>query len=417
MRTWLLVAAIGCNSSNHGVVDGASDSASDGASDGEAANDASYDAPIPLLDAYVPALPVVAWHDNVTGNFEIYARQWNGTVWAGLGGSESAGGISNTVGDSEVPSVVLGSDELPIVAWSEYVGSISQLYLKRWNGTSWQEIGGSATDLGVSQINGVTTGAQLPSLAIDHHGRIVVAWQQTNTAGRLISCLRRWNGSVWEELAGSASGNCLGSDASAPSIAIDVFDRIVIAWSQSGPSICDVYVKRWTGTTWEALGNSATGNGISGTQNTGRPNVLIGTDGNPLIAWPTDFTLFDVARWDGVAWQRLGTPAANNLCGTPKPGFTLDPAGQLVLRVATSGATFRWDGTAWQPRPAPSGRYSESLARDGDGLIAAWPEPLGSNQFDIYVQRWDGSQWLPLNHLNVSNTPTGISDFPSIASR
>ncbi len=44
----------------------------------------------------VVAMPVVAWQDGAGGDQEIYLRRWNGTAWEELDGSASGGGVSNT---------------------------------------------------------------------------------------------------------------------------------------------------------------------------------------------------------------------------------------------------------------------------------------------------------------------------------
>ncbi len=93
----------------------------------------------------VVAMPVVAWQDGAGGDQEIYLRRWNGTAWEELDGSASGGGVSNTpigassVGQSEAPAVALGPDGSPVVAWVERVASSDlEVYVRRWNGSTWE---------------------------------------------------------------------------------------------------------------------------------------------------------------------------------------------------------------------------------------------------------------------------------------
>ena len=51
---------------------------------------------------------------------EIYIKQWNGSSWEEIGtGSASGGGISNTSGDSKNPSIAINDSGNPIGAWSD----------------------------------------------------------------------------------------------------------------------------------------------------------------------------------------------------------------------------------------------------------------------------------------------------------
>src|SRR5207249_1694547 len=62
----------------------------------------------------------VAWSDARRGNDEIYVAKYTpGTGWQQLAGSAEEGGVSNALASSRRPSITLGADGNPIVAWSE----------------------------------------------------------------------------------------------------------------------------------------------------------------------------------------------------------------------------------------------------------------------------------------------------------
>ena len=98
----------------------------------------------------------VAWEDDGGGDWEIYVRRWNGTIWEEVGsGSASGGGISDNGGWSRSPSLAVAPDGMPHVAWSDDSGGDYEIYLLRWNGSSWEEVGaGSATGGGISDNGG-----------------------------------------------------------------------------------------------------------------------------------------------------------------------------------------------------------------------------------------------------------------------
>jgi len=91
----------------------------------------------------VPAMgsegPFVAW--NATGTASINLRQWTGTEWAGLGGSETQTGLGPAYYDI-APAVATTPAGMPMVAWS---GGGAAVFLRYWSGTAWEGLDGSAS--------------------------------------------------------------------------------------------------------------------------------------------------------------------------------------------------------------------------------------------------------------------------------
>src|SRR3989304_5489177 len=67
-------------------------------------------------------------------------------------GSAVGEGISSGIGDSGWPAIAIGSDGYPIICWQTNCDySPAEIYVKRWNGSAWVEIGkGSASGGGIS---------------------------------------------------------------------------------------------------------------------------------------------------------------------------------------------------------------------------------------------------------------------------
>lgn len=61
----------------------------------------------------------------------------------------------------------------PVVAWSYAANGSGEIYLKRWNGSAWEELADSGTGGGVSQTPTSSIGA---AVAIGSHGNPSVAW-------------------------------------------------------------------------------------------------------------------------------------------------------------------------------------------------------------------------------------------------
>ena len=75
--------------------------------------------------------PVVAWEFGVSSsNHEIYIKRWDGKAWVEVGkGSGSLGGISNNKGASSEPALALDASGNPIVAWSDNTSKKFEIYV------------------------------------------------------------------------------------------------------------------------------------------------------------------------------------------------------------------------------------------------------------------------------------------------
>jgi len=263
--------------------------------------------------------PIVAWHDNSPGerNYEIYVRRWDGSAWVEVGtGSATGGGISSNAGYSTHPSLAIAPDGTPYVAWSDDSNRSGnpEIYVRRWDSNHWVEVGtGSATGGGVS---GSADIAVFPSIAIAPDGTPYVAWA---TYAEIY--VRRWDGSDWVEVgAGSATGGGIsdsGGWSSAPATTIAPDGRPIVAWEDGNTGDRQIYVRQWSGTHWHEMGSSsATDGGISDTStNSEFPSIAITPDGKPTIAWcdgsSADRQIY-VRRFHGGRWEEVGAGSAGD---------------------------------------------------------------------------------------------------------
>jgi hypothetical protein len=382
-------------------------------------------------DAGGPLYTAVAWSDTANGGSQIYLRRFDGNAWSQIGGSASGNGLSNTSGSAEA-AVALQANGDPVVAWvARNPANLQQVYLRRWNGTIWEELAGSASGDGLSNAPANSLGGTYPAVAVDHQGRIVVAWQFAALPGgvccNLYIYVKRWNGMAWEELAGSATGGGISgvSDGAHPALAIDSQDRPVVAWNEEAAT-CDVYLRRWNGVDWEELGGSASGGGISQSNSVADPSIAIGRDDNPVVAWPVGDAqgAFFARRWSGSAWVDLGPrPMSSGGCtaGLFYP-LTVDGMDHPVVATHHLGGTGAlhvqaFAGGAWQALPDPgTGDGPLALRTDATGApLVAWQ--AGG---DILLSRYGGTAWAGIAGSaapgGISGTPTGNSYGPSIGS-
>lgn len=363
-----------------------------GSASGAGISNTSGDSTRPVIKSGSGGNVYVTWVDDIAGNQEIYVRRWNGSAWMEMGaGSASGGGISNNIGISESPAMAIGSDGLPIIAWRDDSSGNNEIYLRRWNGSAWVEMGvGSASGGGVTNNIG---SSQSPSLAVGPDNIPVLVWRD-ETSGDPEIYASRWNGSAWVEMgAGSASGGGISQTVGgsfAPSLAIGPDNAPVVAWRDDSNGNPEIYVRRWNGTTWAEMGsNSASGGGISNNQDGSFGAALaIGSNGHPIVAWQNAINgtrQTYIRRWSGSSWVEMGNNSASG------SGISNTNARSYVPTLATSA-----NGT----------------------IVVAWPNDIGANR-EIYARYWNGSGWDEVgtgaaSGTGISNT-AGESDAASVA--
>jgi hypothetical protein len=286
--------------------------------------------------------PVVAWEEDNGSNRDIYVKRWNGTAWTNYGtGTPLDKSAANS---ATQPSLVLDSTNRPYVAWTERVGTTNNIYVKRWTGTAWAFVGGS-TGLDFSLSNE----AIFPSLAIGSDNKPVVAWAEENTTTFNANIyVKRLVGNTWTLVGTTAIDRSLANYATSPSLDLDSSNNPIVTWEEqlaSGDS--NIYAKRWNSVSgsWVSLGNIL--DKVS-SHPTSFPTLAIGTNNNPVVSW-TEFDLpgsdsynVYVKRWTGTAWQSVSTGAVDvNLANNAySPSMVLNAANNPVV--------------AWQESIGPS---------------------------------------------------------------
>ena len=380
-------------------------------------------------------MPVVAWYDgDFPGNREIYVRRWNGSAWVEMGGSASGGGISNTAGTSSSPAVAVSANNMPIVAWQDNSDGDPEIYVRRWNGSAWVEMGSSASGGGISH-NGVESSN--PSLAIGSDGAPVVSWTDASPSNVYEVYVRSWNGTAWVELGGSASGGGVSNDtrfSGNSSLAIGSDNLPVVAWTAYGDGPGDIHLRRWNGSTWVEMGGSASGGGISNSSGESQfPSLAVGSDGAPVVAWSDsnggNLSEIYLRRWNGSSWVGLGgSTSGGGISNTGgyswRPSLAMDSANRPMvtwhdLSIGNSEVYFRrWSGSAWVEMGSGSATSGGISSNGGDSdsasltvgpgntPIIAWSD-LSSGDSEIYARRY-----LPCHILSRSRSGEGSLPEP-----
>jgi hypothetical protein len=293
---------------------------------GGALNSSSTSADWPSLGLRSDGSPIVAWYElnTVTADVDVFVHAWSTGAWAPLSGPLSALPPKT---QTSTPHLVVGPNDVPVVAWGEYTGGVGKIYSARWNGSSWQMLG--------SGLSAGATSAEIPSLQIFQNGDPVVAWQEGASGSRKIY-VATYTAGVWNFL---GSAQFVAAEAFSPEIAVGSNDGLVLAWVEGYEKL---YVRRWNGSAWVSLGAELpVPGGVS-------PQLLIalaahGTN-DVLVAWRgftnTVFNGIYVHRWDGSSWKQLGLPLTNGGSSHPaEPAMALDGCGRPVVAFEQPDST------------------------------------------------------------------------------
>jgi hypothetical protein len=345
-----------------------------------AANNAS----LPSLALQSDNDPVVAWQENG----DVFAKEWNNTSssWSALGGAVEPTG-TNTASD---PSTALDSTNVPYVALVENDGASDNIYVRSWNGSTWVSLG-SALD------NNPAQAATQPSLTLRGSFAPHIAFTEGDGTSTNIY-VKSWNGSAWQAV-GGALDTALANNASHASLALDSSGNPVVAWQEVGAGSSNIYVKRWDGTTWKALGTQL--DTVPGNEAI-TPSLALQTNNNPIVVW-SEAGIIYTKRWSGRTWiaytksanvvttHTALTPSLTLKNNIPVVAFVED--GNLFVRrwrSATVGwQTFGRSTSIVDRNPANQTANPAIAMQTGTEFrpVVAWDENDGTST-NVYVSRY-----------------------------
>ncbi|HET7340999.1 MAG TPA: CARDB domain-containing protein [Methylomirabilota bacterium] len=161
-----------------------------------------------------------------------------------------------------------------------------------------------------------------------------------------------------------------------------------------------------TAQSWEEIGGSASGNGLSTSQLGVVPehrnvSVVIDSTGRPVVAY-TDWADIEVRRWNGTAWEILGRPGNGHL-----PQLAMDSTGRIYLAwMQFIPATGSWEIYLVMRDPAGGDWQELSGSGSGNGITGNDGRP-NINSFSLALAP-DGTPWVAYDTY-----PTAGVDFTS----
>ncbi len=253
-----------------------------------------------------------------------------------------------------------------------------------------------------------------------------------------------WHLPAWLPVGGSLSAVANGPGnptyAYYPVLRLDALDRPVVAWMeltlQSSSYSPTLFVHRWSGTGWEALGEAVARSGASpGANELSRwLSLELDSADNPVLAWVQSATgSITVYRWAEGRWASEGSGASNGTAHFAfNPSLQLDADGnawvswgQHTVDEYSSGPSHTYVASrkneAWEvsgPRASGDTRNSSAGVMKLNGSsepVVAWSEAATLlDAFTIQVMQRSGGQWRPFGGMLSANPGSTDGSFPSL---
>ncbi|NOK09464.1 Ig-like domain-containing protein [Corallococcus exercitus] len=358
---------------------------------------------------------------DLAGNGVVSTPSWSFSVptWLPLGGAIGAVG-----GATSAESVVLkvDHDDRPVLAWAESDGSSKNIYVSRWNGETWTMLGAP-----LSGLVAIGTNAASPALAIDVAGAPVVAWEETTGSGEGRAVfVRRWTGTTWESLPSPTPPSSLDT-LYAPSLAIGSNNTISLFTSLYDTASYSIlcYQSSNQASSWQQPWELHDDPYLFNPS----PASSVASGGDLFVAT----TVFDdhTSKRNVAVYKNkdpyLGSTTLGNSAGTPS--IDADSNGrpwvvwtELETTPPSDGQIYwsRWEGSSWKSAIAVNtrgtGNVSPSLAlAKGGPHMLAWSGIIDSER-SILVSQWVENSWQTINPpLNALSAAGTPATEPSVA--
>jgi len=314
-----------------------------------------------------PGGTYLAWADSRNGNFEIYVLMQAAGAWHMLAGSAHNGGVSNSLRSSRRPSIALDASGNPVVAWTEFSASGSDILVAAFDPAAnegqggWVAVGSSLNAGGISG-----TGNADNAMIVNTASGLAVAWED-DSSGSAQVYVRRFSGGNWIEVgAGSASGGGVTNVAGGIRDLAFATDgtKLAVAWSHPVTGIDQVFLLESSGSTWNPLAGSGSGTGLSNTAQDATSPAVAYHAGSLFVAWQQNRppnvqpTAIYAARFNGTSWGDAGPASRSGVGVSNSQGAALDP----------------------------------QLASNGGRLHLVWKdETVRINQIALFARVWDGA--------------------------
>ncbi len=240
-----------------------------------------------------------------------------------------------------------------------------------------------------------------------------------------------WDGSGWVEVAKLTASDGEANDYFGYSVSLSGNRALVGAYhdDDNGSSSGSAYVFEWNGSTWVEVakltasdGEARDWFGYSVSLSGDRAFVGAASDDDNGSSSGSAY----VFEWNGSTWVEVAKLTASDGAAGDYFGISVSLSGDRALVGASgdddngsysgSAYVFEWNGSTWvevAKLTASDGeaeaQFGSSVSRSGDrALVGAWlDDDNGEDSGSAYMYEWNGSAWVEVAKLTVSNREAG----------
>ncbi|GEM45358.1 hypothetical protein [Deinococcus cellulosilyticus] len=291
-------------------------------------------------------LPWVAWieRNKATKIDDVWVKRFDGKNWVQVGDRIN----TEPEKSGQTPMLRTGPTGDVWMGWTEQRGDGDIFEVKHWNGTAWEY------NLDQRQGIDLTNAARSRSLAVEPDGSPTITWSEIIKTGIKLE-IKHWNGDIWEVT--DSLGFSPKRMASESTLLISPNGKRTVVWTEGNGAVSNLWVKvKQPGKDWVVLGDTP----LNIRQNVyiTPPSMTLDGAGRPVVAWPEEIkdglpNIF-VKRWDGQKWVALGGSLnVHSERWAQKPSVAVDPRGRIWVAWAEEAEDHHWlyvkvwDGKKW----------------------------------------------------------------------
>jgi hypothetical protein len=303
-------------------------------------------------------------------------------------------------------SDIVAFQNQPVVAWSEgNYANYRSINIKKYDGTRWQLL-----------YEGDKGRFGDPHLATDDES-IYLAYAQYIAGTQPQIHIKKFNGR-WFSLGNSWTAE------NEPDIAV-INKTPYVSWAKwdEAKSVHYVYVNRWNGVSWEAVGDVVNANTTTCIEYP-HPKIT-GYQNTPYIAWFDKWEFYrkneyqsahaQLKMFNGTHWQQLGSTVSR--AREPEVAITSTGIPYVIWRLynAQNWQVFLryWDyiSTELEQFSIELNMDAERKAFTPDITIVdetpfiVWQEQIAGEHYEVFAKFRDGAQWKDLENGNIAYDP------------
>ncbi len=219
--------------------------------------------------AFDGTTPYVIFSEQ-TFNHQIMVKHFNGSTWVQDGGYLN----NNADNNADWPTIETHSGT-PYAAWSEWIGTRTQAFVKSFDGNAWINVGSGNVMMDLDHNSG---GIELTFIG----NELFATWDESNTIdNRGQIYVKKYNGISWVQV-GTGPLNYQTSNIAVASDIIGAGTTPYVAWHEYMGNGQYVFIKYFNGSDWMPenevmnIGNSTTAQMAS---------ISATSSGIPIVAW------------------------------------------------------------------------------------------------------------------------------------